>query len=72
MIHKFYKNYLSSKVPNPSRNQILLKYCNFEEYSICIFLWSPMVLSGEPLVLLCTSMLLIEFTNKIHEVVPSN
>ena len=50
----------------------VLKYCNFKEYSICIFLWSPMVLLGEPLVLLCTPMLLIERTNKSHEVVPSN
>ena len=45
---------------------------NFKAYSICIFLWSPMVLPGEPLVLLCTLMLLIRRTNKIHEVVPSN
>ena len=50
----------------------MLKYCNFEEYSICIFLWSPMFLLGEPLVLLCTPMLLIERTNKSHEVVSSN
>ena len=50
----------------------VLKYCNFEEYSICIFLWSPMVLLGEPLVLICTRMLLIGRTNKSHEVVPSN
>ena len=35
-------------------------------------LWSPMVLSREPRVLLCTLMLLIERTNKSHEVVPSN
>ena len=32
----------------------------------------PMVLSGEPLVLSCTPMLLIGRTNKSHEVVPSN
>ena len=50
----------------------MLKYCNFEEYSICIFLWSPMFLLGEPLVLLCTPILLIRITNKSHEVVPSN
>ena len=50
----------------------MLKYCNFEEYSICIFLWSPMVLLGEPLVLLCTLVLLIGKTNKSHEVVPFN
>ena len=50
----------------------LLKYCNFEEYSICIVLWSPMVLSGEPLILLCTPILLIGRTNKSHEAVPSN
>ena len=50
----------------------MLKYCNFEEYSICISLWSPMVLPGEPLVLSCTLMLLIRRTNKIHEAVPSN
>ena len=49
----------------------MLKYCNFEEYSICISLWSPMVLPREPLVLLCTPMLLIERTNKSHEVVPA-
>ena len=51
---------------------VVLKYCNFKEYSMCIFLWSLMVLSGEPLVLICTLMLLIERTNKSHEVVPSN
>ena len=57
---------------NCKGGSLVLKYCNFEEYSICIFLWSPMVLPGEPLVLHCTSMLLIGRTNKIHEVVPSN
>ena len=50
----------------------MLKYCNFEEYSICIFLWFPMFLPGEPLVLLYTPMLLIKRTNKSHKVVPSN
>ena len=56
-----------------SRSDVsVLKYCNFKEYSIYISLWSPMVLQGEPLVLLCTPMLLIGRTNKSHEVVPSN
>ena len=50
----------------------LLKYCNFDEYAICIFLWSLMVLPGETLVLLYTPMLLIEITNKSHEAIPSN
>ena len=49
----------------------ILKYCNFEEYSICISLWSPMVLPGEPLVLLCTPMLIMRRTNKSHEAVPT-
>ena len=52
--------------------EVMLKYCNFEEYSICIPLWFAMVLPGEPLVLLCTPMLLIGRTNKSREVVPSN
>ena len=52
--------------------QQLLKYYNFEEYSICIFLWSSMVLPGEPLVLLCTPMHVIRITNKSHEAVPSD
>ena len=59
-------------VEYPSRQGGVLKYCNFKEYSICIFLWSLMVLPGEPLVLLCTPMLLIKRTNKSHELVPSN
>ena len=59
-------------VEYPSRYGGVLKYCNFEEYSICIFLWSPMVLLGDPLVLNCTPMLLIGRINKSHEVVPSN
>ena len=36
-----------------------------------IFLWSPMLLSGESLVFLCTTMFLIERINKSHEEVPS-
>ena len=68
--------YLPSNIPTVAyQNQTqdyarMLKYCNFEEYSICIFLWSLRVLSGEPLVLLCTPMLLIRRTNKSHEVSP--
>ena len=50
----------------------MLKYSNFEEYSICIFLWPPMVLPRETLVLHCTPMLLIGRSNKSHEVVLSN
>ena len=49
-----------------------MKYCNFEEYSICISLWSLMVPPGEPLVLLCSPMLLVGRTNKSHEAIPSN
>ena len=59
-------------VDYPSRLGGVLKYCKFEEYSICISLWSPMVLPREPLILLCTPMLLIGRTNKSHEAVPSN
>ena len=33
------------------KESFMLKYCNFEEYYICIFLWSPMVLPGDPLAL---------------------
>ena len=35
-------------------------------------LWSPMVLPGEPIVLLYAPLLLIGRTNQSHEVVPSN
>ena len=48
----------------------MLKYCNFKEYSICIFC-GPRWSYWEPLVLSCTPILLIGRTNKSHEVVPS-
>ena len=63
---------MAGNIPVGGGGNPLLKYCNFEEYSIYIFLWSPMVLPGEPLVLNCTPMLLIGRSNKSHEVVPSN
>ena len=53
---------------NCKGGSLVLKWCNFEEYS----LWSPMVLPREPLVLHCTPMILIERNNKNHEVVHSN
>ena len=59
-------------VEYPSCKGGVLKYCNFEEYSICIFCGPRWSYQENHLYSLCTSMLLIRITNKSHEVVPSN
>ena len=54
----------------PDHMYMVLKYCNFEEYSICIFCGPRWSYRENHLYYLCTPMLLIRRTNKSQEVVP--